>query len=71
MADLQGLEAGKGLADSHCHSFDHQGQVTASPSPHSSRKGDRQLSQAAWGRKEPQRPAPSQGPAQDALLHHL
>lgn len=43
----------------------------ASPSPCSSRMGDRQLSQAAWGRKEAEGPTPCQGPAQDALLQRL
>ena len=33
--------------------------------------GDRQLGQAAWGRKESDRPALCQGPAQDALLQCL
>lgn len=33
--------------------------------------GDRQLSQAAWGGKELERPAPRQGPAQDTLLQCL
>lgn len=44
---------------------------SASPSPHSGRMRDRQLSQAAWGGKKPEWPARCQGPAHDAVLQHL